>query len=462
MRLRRTLAVWGSAMVLVVLTAGGCPKPPSAVPPDTGQAATGQATPASPAPATANQQVAAVNPAPQAETTQAAPTTGEAPTGKASQDWPAFRGATGDGISPLRGINKNWSSKPPKVLWQIKMSDRGYAGPSVAEGKVFILDHTGDQDIVRALDLRTGKDLWTHQYQQPSKYDHGYSHATPVYCDRRLYTLGRLGLLNCLDVRSGAKLWSVDLVSDLKGKHPTWGYAGPPIIDGEKLVVGTGGTAGLAALDRKTGKMLWTGGVGGLAGYGPPMKATISGKTQYVVFGGSCVYGADAASGKVLWQTPWSTSYDVNASTPVVAGNFVFITSGYGTGCELVKVSGSQAEVAWKSKDMQSHFNSPVYLDGYLYGTSDPGNLVCMSIKDGRVAWKQSGFEKGGVAAVDGTIIAVDGRGGDVVMVSASPSGYKELGRFKPLGGQSWSPPVIADGKLLIRNTTALACLDLK
>lgn len=144
MRLRRTLAVWGSAMVLVVLTAGGCPKPPSAVPPDTGQAATGQATPASPAPATANQQVAAVNPAPQTETTQAAPTTREAPTGKASQDWPAFRGATGDGISPLRGINKNWSSKPPKVLWQIKMSDRGYAGPSVAEGKVFILDHTGD------------------------------------------------------------------------------------------------------------------------------------------------------------------------------------------------------------------------------------------------------------------------------------------------------------------------------
>lgn len=378
-------------------------------------------------------------------------------------DWPRWRGPNKDGISPVKGINKAWARKEPKMLWKVPMGDDGFACPSVADGKVFIIDHEGANDIVRAIDLAAGEDVWRFSYPDTSKANYGFARATPVTDDGKVYTLSRLGLLHCLEAKTGKKVWARDIIADFRGRRPSWDLAMSPLIDGDKLITCTGGdNAAVVALDKKTGKTIWQGGGSDTPGYATPVVATIGGKKQYVLFTAYNLIGVDADNGELLWQVPWKTRYDVNAATPIVSGDTVFITSGYKHGCALVKVSGRSARIVWQSKDIQSHFNSPILVNGYIYGTSDPGRLVCLELATGKVQWSQRGFEKGGIVGVDGTIIAVDGRNGDVAVIRMSPESYQELGRIRPLGGQSWTPPIVADGKLIIRNRSALACLNLK
>jgi outer membrane protein assembly factor BamB len=161
-----------------------------------------------------------------------------------------------------------------------------------------------------------------------------------------------------------------------------------------------------------------------------------------------------------MWRIPWETEYDVNACTPIIEGNHIFITSDYGRGCAVVAVDETGANILWENTTMAAHFNTPVFMDGYLYGPTNP-NLVCLDPRTGEVAWKQSGFERGGVVGVDGVVLALSGNQGFLAMVEATPDGYNELGRFTPLGGQSWTAPIVANGKLYVRNKEALACYDL-
>ncbi len=378
-------------------------------------------------------------------------------------DWPRWRGPNADGMSPETGINKDWAQKPPKLLWQIPMGDDGYAGPSVANGKVFVIDHQGETEIVRALDIADGSDVWRFPYPDNSKNNRGFGRTTPVVDGNKVYTLGRLGWLHCLDVKTGTRVWARNIIADFKGKRPQWALAMSPLIDGDRLITCPGGPdAAVVALDKHTGRTIWQGGGSDKPGYATPVVATLGGKKQYVVFSAVNLIGVDADNGSLLWQVPWKTSYDVNAATPIVSGNSIFITSGYKHGCALVKISGSNARIVWENKEIQSQFSTPILVDGYLYGTTDPGRLVCLELATGKVRWAQKGFEKGGIIGIDGTIIAVDGKKGDVVMVNLTPESYQELGRIKPLGGQSWTAPIVADGKLFVRNKAALACLDLK
>ncbi len=378
-------------------------------------------------------------------------------------DWPAFRGPHASGISPETGINKAWKQNPPKMLWKINMRDDGFAGPCVANGMLIIIDHRGNDDSVRAVNLSNGKGVWQFKYSEPGGSNYGFSRSTPAVKAGKVYIASRFGKIFCLSLSNGKKLWARDLASYSAGK-PGWDYAWSPLVDGNKVIVQPGGpNAGVVALDASTGKILWQGGGNDKSGYATPVKATINGKAQYVVFTASNLIGVDANNGRILWGGAWKTNYDVNAATPIVIGNSVFITSGYGVGCARVGISKSgRANFIWKNKEMQSHFNTPVASKGYIYGTTDPGDLVCIDAATGRTRWRQSGFEKGGVCGVDGTIIAINGADGDVVMVSMSPSKYQELGRMKPLGGQSWTAPIVADGKLIIRNKTTLACFLLK
>ena len=377
-------------------------------------------------------------------------------------DWPAFLGPNANGIAPGTGINKNWGQNPPRTLWKVSLSDRGYAGPSVADGKVFIIDHRGSEDVVRAIDLETGRDVWSFAYPDTDRFNYGYARSTPVFANGRLYTLSRLGLLHCLDAATGAVHWSRNIFSEFQGKRPQWDYSGSPLIDSGRLIVTPGGNTGVAALDPQTGSTIWTGGVGGLAGYATPVSAVINGRHQYVIFAGEALYGVDAETGRTIWQTPWKTSYDVNAATPIVVDDFVYITSGYGVGSGLFRINGANVSAVWKSKEIQAQFNSPVYYNNFIYGIGDPGNLVCLNPQNGTAMWKQPGFEKGGIVITDGVIIAVNGRDGDVVMAEAEHGGYRELGRIKPLGGQSWTAPIVAHGRLIVRNTQEMVCLDLR
>ena len=377
-------------------------------------------------------------------------------------DWPRFMGPSTNGIAPDEGINRDWNQRPPAELWRVELADGGYAGPSVADGKVFVIDHAGDEDIVRALDLATGQEVWHYSYADTGKPNYGFARSTPVHSNGMLYTLGRLGQLNCLNAKTGELVWSRDLVKEFGGKRPGWDYAASPFVDGEKLIVCPGGdTAGVAALDRATGETLWTGGQPGAPGYATPVVATINGTRQYVIFTATELTGVASETGELLWTYPWETKYAVNAAMPLVIGDAVFVTSNYGYGCALINITDAGAELSWESKDLQSHFNSPILYNGHIYGIGNPGFLVCINPDDGTLLWKQQGFERGGLAIVDGAIIALDGKNGALVLAEASPDGYSELGRITPLGGQSWTAPIVADGKLIVRNKEAMVCLDL-
>jgi len=375
-------------------------------------------------------------------------------------DWPNFRGPNADGIAPDTGINKNWSAQPPRELWRVTMGDGGYAGPSVANGKVFIIDHKGDKDIVRAIDLSTGKDAWTYPYNDNSNSNYGFARATPVIESGKVFTVSRLGVANCLDEKTGKPVWTKNVVEEFHGRIPGWQMACSPLIDRDKVIVCPGGgSAAVAALNKNTGATVWKGGGSDAPGYATPVVATIGGKRQYVVFTSKHLVGVDSDSGALLWQVNWETQYDVNAATPIVIGNKVFISSNYGHGCAMVTVTGSNASIDWQNQELQCHFNSPILYNGHIYAISN--DLACIDPQTGKSLWRHPGFEKGGLVMADGLIIAVNGSAGDVVLAEAKTSAYRELGRFKPLGSQSWTAPIIANGKLILRNKNSLAAYDL-
>ncbi len=381
-------------------------------------------------------------------------------------DWPQFRGPTANGIAPDQGINKNWAQRPPEELWQVALGGDAYAGPAVAGGKVYIIAHEGDQDVVRALDLTTGQEVWRFNYPDTAdagSNDSGFARSTPLISEGNVYTLSRLGSVHCLDAETGAKLWSRNIQTDFGGQKPRWDYSMSPIVDGNKLILCPGGNdAGVVALDKNTGDTIWAGGGSDVPGYATPVVAEILGLRQYVVFTGVGLIGVAADSGQLLWRFPWKTSYDVNAATPLVAGNRILISSGYKHGCAMVEITPQGPESRWENTELQAQFSSPVAYNGHIYGVGDPGVLVCLDPATGAALWKQPGFEKGGLCAIDGVLLVMTGNSGKITMVNAVPTGYEELGQIKPLEGQSWTAPIVTDGKLLVRNRAALVCLDLK
>lgn len=376
-------------------------------------------------------------------------------------DWPQYMGPTANGLAPDKGINKNWAQKPPKALWQVALGDDGYAGPAVAEGKVFVIDHAGNQDIVRAIDLTTGQDAWRFAYDDTDQANYGFARSTPSYSEGKLYTLGRMGQLFCLDAKTGQKVWALSIQQQFGGQRPQWDYAASPLVDGNKVIVEPGGPTNTVALDKTTGQVIWKGGNSDVAGYATPVVATINGVKEYVVFTGKSCTGVDAQTGRLLWAVPWKTEYDVNAPMPIVAQNFVFISSGYNSGCALYQITPPQGPKAlWSSKEISPHFNSPIFYKNVIFAVSEDF-FVCLNGMNGQSNWRQFGFGKGSVVAVDDVLIALDGKDGNLVMAEADAKAYKELGRLKPLGGQSWTAPIIADGKLIVRNKKGMVCLDL-
>lgn len=378
-------------------------------------------------------------------------------------DWPNFLGPTRNGVAPDTGLNKDWAARAPRELWRVSLSDGGYAGPSVADGKVFIVDHQGANDIVRALRLEDGQQVWQCAYPDLAEANFGFTEATPVYAEGLLYICSRLGTIRCLNATDGNQVWSRSMMEEFGARAPGYLFAESVLVDGDRVVICTGAAdRNVIALDRMTGDLLWRGGNGEMPGYATAVPAEILGVKQYVICTGSSIIGVKADDGAVLWTIPWRNGAEVNASMPIVTGNSIFITSGYGIGCAMYDITQNGPVERWRNRDISAHFSSPIYYNGYIYSNSDPGNLVCMAPEDGAVAWKQDGFEKGGLLIADGVILALAGATGDLVMAKADPAGYEELGRITPLGGQSWTAPILADGRLIVRNPSAMVCLDLR
>jgi len=375
--------------------------------------------------------------------------------------WPCWRGTNGTGISPMTGFNKNWAAKAPRLLWQAPLSDGGWSGPSSDGKSLFIVDYAKAQDIVRAWDLANGKELWQLKFDDPDNDNQGFTRTTPAIDGGNLYVVGHTGKVLCIDAKSGAIKWQHEFIADYGGQKPNWGFSASPLIDGNKLILAPGAQdAAIVVLDKKTGALLSKGGFGA-ASYATPVIATIQGKRQYVLFQAKKIAGISTDNGKELWSVPWLTGPDVNAASPVVIGNSVFIASGYGHGCGLVDVGPTGAQLRWENRVVQAHFNAPVLYKGYLYGTGDPGKLTCLDPNTGKAVWQQPGFEKGGLAAAEGLAFVNNGSNGDVVLVKLDPSGYQELGRIAPIRGRAWAPPILVDGKLVVRTVDAIAVVDI-
>ncbi|MEK6796640.1 MAG: PQQ-binding-like beta-propeller repeat protein [Spirochaetota bacterium] len=386
-----------------------------------------------------------------------------------ADDWPQFRGVDRNGISGETGISKDWKANPPKELWRTSVSDDGFAGPSAAGGMVYVIDREGSGDALRAIDM-SGKEVWKYSYPEKASFNYGFSRSTPAYNNGKVYGLSMYGHFYCVDAKTGAEVWAMNIVKKFGGVLPKWQYALSPFIDGDNVIIVPGGGKNPIAVNKESGEMVWQGDVEEGVSYATPVVATIGGIKQYILFLAKSLTGVDA-NGRKLWSVPWETSYDVNAALPLVIDDRIFITSGYKHGCALVKVDGKSASIVWENKNVQAHFSSPVLYNGAIYASSDPDDVVCLDIDTGNVKWRKGVIEKGGFIIIDGVIIAHHGKTGEVIMIEANPAAYTELGRFqpfkdgKPAGTKNWhfwTAPIVVDKKLIVRSPLEMACFDLQ
>ena len=403
----------------------------------------------------------------------------ERPAAAASADWPQWRGPNRDGVSKETGLLKQWPEAGPPLAWKATGLGAGHSSVSVAKGRIYTMGDGPDGSYVRALDEKTGKLLWSTKLGQAGggrdqKPDRTGTRGTPTVDGDKLYVLGQYGELACLTT-DGKEVWRADLVKNHGGKVQTWAYAESPLVDGDKVIVTPGGAKGtLLALDKTTGKPVWqskdwTDEVH----YASPIIATIGGVRQYIQQTEKSVAGVAADDGRLLWKADRPEGRTAVVPTPIEKDGLVFVAAGYGVGCHAFQVTPPadaggkfSVEKVYANKDMKNHHGGVILLGDHLYGTNDPGILTCMEFTTGKVAWSDRSVGKGSVVIADGLLyLRSEQPPGRVALVEATPQAYKELGAFNPpdpSGRPTWPHPVVANGKLYLRDQDVLLCYDVK
>jgi outer membrane protein assembly factor BamB len=396
-------------------------------------------------------------------------------------DWPQWQGPARDNRSGETGLLRAWPAGEPPLVWTARGLGGGYSTPSVAAGRVLGMSYRGEDEVVWTLDERTGKELWATRIAEANRkvdYDEG-SRCTPTVDGDRLYALGVSGDLVCLQVRDGKPLWHKNLIRDFGGTLPyyrqSYGYAESPLVDGNRLLVTPGEPQHtMVALDKHTGKLLLSASVpetskgSSRADYASLVVGTAAGRRQYIAFLHGGLVGVGADDGKLLWRYDKPSSGVVNCNTPVFHDGLVFDSSGYGKGGGLARLTRDgdtvRAEEVYFARRMKNLHGGLVLVDGYLYGGSEPGMLVCMEFRTGRGGWSERSPGKGSIAYADGHLYYRDERG-PVRLVETNPKRYVEKGRFDPPHRSrhpAWAHPVIANGRLYLRDQEVLLCYDIK
>jgi outer membrane protein assembly factor BamB len=392
-------------------------------------------------------------------------------------DWPQWRGPHRDGISKEADLLKEWPKEGPKLLWQLNDIGGGYSTPSIVGGRLYLLGNKGLQaEFVQAREVEGGKEVWTThigKVGEPRQFPaYPAARSTPTVEGDVLYALGSDGDLVCLTTADGKERWHKSLRADFDGKPGRWAYAESPLIDGDKLVCTPGGKkATLVALDKKTGETIWRCTVpgGDPAAYSSVIIVNAGGVKEYVQFLEKGLVGVDAKTGKFLWRYDKTAKSPANIPTPVAHGDYVFSTSSM-SGAALLELKAKDgsvdAEQVYYSRKLPNAIGGSVLVSGYLYGTSAQG-LMCVAFKTGEVKWQDRSVGPGSVCYADGRLY-VHSEDDDVALVEATPDGYHEKGRFKlpdqPKRGNSraWPYPVVANGRLYLRDLRTLWCYDIK
>jgi outer membrane protein assembly factor BamB len=388
-----------------------------------------------------------------------------------SHDWPQWQGKDRNAVSRETGLLKTWPKEGPPLAWQVKDLGNGYATPSIAAGRIFTMGNRDKTEYVIALAEGSGKELWATAVGPVRAGGGGYPgpRCSPTVDGDVLYTLGLNGDLLCLKVDTGEILWRKFFPKDFGGAVGGWGYSESPLVDGDRLIVTPGGgKATLAALDKKTGETVWTSKVpgGDAAAYSSIVSGDVNGLKQYVQFLSGGVVGVNAADGAFLWRYT-APSAGINCTTPVFHDAQVYAAASYGKGGGAVRLTREgdavKATEQYFSKQMQNHHGGLVLIDGLLYGEGS-GQLACQEFKTGKELWKSREAGKGSIAAADGRLYYRN-EGGPIILAEVNAEKYIEHGRFQPpqkSGAPSWPHPVIANGKLYIRDQQYLFCYDVK
>lgn len=378
-------------------------------------------------------------------------------------NWTEFRGPGHSGTYDEAEILTDWPSGGLPLVWKRPVGG-GYASVVAADGMIFTIEQRRQKEVVAAYDLDSGREKWIHGWDAEFRETLGGDgpRATPTWHERRLYALGATGEFRCLDARTGRRIWSRNILADNQAANISWGMAASPLIVDDKVIVLPGGPGGksVVAYNRLTGDPIWKV-LDDQQAYASPQLATLAGRRQILVIDSSRVVGLSVENGSLLWEYPWVTHEGINVAQPIVtADNRFFISSGYGRGAALVEILAKgdifEPRIVWQNNRMKNKFSSSVLHEGFIYGL-DEAILACIDAATGELKWKGGRYGYGQVLLASGHLV-IGTETGDVVLVKASPEKYQEIARFPAIEGKTWNVPAIADGRLIVRNSTEMAC----
>jgi hypothetical protein len=383
-------------------------------------------------------------------------------------DWPQWQGPDRTRISKETGLLKEWPAGGPRLVWTANGLGSGFGSMAVAGDRVFLQGMRGKNSVVIALNRSDGKEAWSKALGAPQTNDRGPGpRGTPTVDEDRLYVLTENGDLACVKT-DGTMVWQRNILKDFGGSQIRWLISESPLVDGPHVVVTPGGPgAGMVKLDKMTGKTVWTSkDLSDTAGYSSIIAADVQGVRTYMTFTASAGVGVRASEGKVMFRYTEAANRTANIATPIYADNKVFFTSAYGTGGGLLNLTVQNGEVAateaYFTREMRNHHGGVVLVDGYLYGYSDL-ILTCLEFATGKMMWRDRSVGKGSVTYADGHLY-LQSENSKVGLAEATPSGYREKGRFDipDKGYPSWAHPVVSDGRLYVRNQDTLLVYDIK
>lgn len=388
----------------------------------------------------------------------------------AAGDWPQWRGPDRDAKSEESGLLKEWPAEGPPLAWKARGVGGGFSSIAVAKGTIYTLGDLEDGSYVIALKESDGSPMWKARIGEAGGHrNYPGPRSTPTVDGGRLFALNQHSDLACLDAASGKRIWSVNLMEDFGGKMMSgWRYSESPLVDGDRVVCTPGGRDGtLLALDRESGRKLWqTSDWADPAGYSSVIIATIDGTRQYIQLTGKSLAGIEPATGRILWRADRAGKTAV-ISTPVVDGNAVFVTSAYGIGCNAFRVGKKggawKAEEMYANKEVSNHHGGVILLDGHVYGSS-AATFRCLEVASGKLAWMGRSAGKGSTVYADGRFY-LRGESGPVALIEATPEELREKGRFEQperSDKRAWPHPVVANGKLYLRDQDLLLCYDVR
>lgn len=390
-----------------------------------------------------------------------------------ADDWPGWRGADRSDVSKETGLLKHWPAEGPKQLWTFKQAGVGYSGFAIVDGNLYTMGAYKEDVQLLCLDAATGKGKWMAKVSD-QVLGNGWGdgpRGTPTVDGDHVYAMSGSGHVVCVKTDGGEVVWSKKM-SDYGGKVPNWGYTESVLVDGDRLICTPGGSDGtILALKKLTGETIWqSDDLSERADYSSVIVAEHGGVRQYIQLTQKKLAGVAADDGRLLWESDWSGRTAV-IPTPIFRDGKVYVSSGYGVGCKLVKLSGDSAEDVYENKVMKNHHGGVILVGDHLFGHSDGGGWVCQNFETGEQVWSdRESLGKGGITCADGMLYCVGENDGEVVLIEASAEGWKEQGRFtldpqseiRSSRGKIWTHPVIANGKLYLRDQDIVYCYDVK